>query len=411
MTALANVAITGAASLAGLLIARALGPTGRGQYAAVAAWFSIATLVGELGQPAALCYYVASDRLRGRDYVATARLLMLTTGTVAVVVGWFLAPVLSRGANVVTDAYRVTFVTCLFAFIGSSYVFALQARRIAPWNLARAIQPASYVSLVAMVAVVSHLSLMRVVVCLAASVMIQAAASYWLCRQMDLHAGVFDVRLTRPLVRYGASQLAANAPTTVNSRLDQVVLAGTTSYQNLGIYAVAVSVSSLALPVVSAIGYVLFPRIAARGIAASHALERRALRASLILAACIMAILAVLSPWLLPVFFGHAFSRAAALVWVLAPGGVFLASSQVAGDLLRGRGQPLMIAIAQGVGAVLTVSLLLLLLPVLGVQGAAVASSTAYLATFLVLVLALRRPSARRRTDSTVPGGAELEAM
>lgn len=414
ITALVNTASTAAAAIAGLVIARSLGPDGRGQYAAVVAWFGIALIAGELGQPAALCYFVASDRSRGRDYVATSRRLMLTTGVVAAAVGWCLAPLLAHGSGSVTDAYRVMFLTCVVSFVGASYVFALQARQISSWNMVRATQPAIYLIVVVAVAVFGRLTLMAAVLSLVISVVIQTLASYWLCRRVHLHAGAFDRQLTKPLLGYGISQVAANAPTTVNSRLDQVLLAGTTSYANLGLYAVAVSVTSLGLPVVSAIGSVLFPRIAG-GATSTRALERTALRASLTIAAAILAVLALLSPWLVPVMFGKDYAGAVRLIWILAIGGVFLAASQVAGDLLRGRGQPLMVALAQGVGAVITVGLLLSLLPVLGIEGAAIASSAAYFATFLVLVLALRRrprqptTTARPEPEQIIPGGTELE--
>lgn len=405
VTALVNTASTAAAAVAGLLIARALGPGGRGQYAAVVAWFGIAIVAGELGQPAALCYFVASNRLRGRDYVATSRGLMLTTGVAVAAVGWSIAPLLAHQVNPVTNAYRVMFVTCIVSFVGSSYLFALQARKILWWNFLRATQPAVYLVLVLVVSFFARLTLMVAVACLVISVVVQTSTGYLLCRRVQLAAGGFDRKLARPLLSYGISQVAANAPTTVNSRLDQVILAGTTSYANLGLYAVAVSMTSLALPVVSAIGSVLFPRIASGGSVSTRALERTALRASLTIAGVIVAVLAVLSHWLLPVLFGHPYSAAVPLVWTLAAGGVFLASSQVAGDLLRGRGQPLMVALSQGVGAVVTVGLLLALLPVLGLQGAAIASSVAYFVTFAVLVLALRR---RPRAAEGAGGGGDL---
>lgn len=409
VTALVNTASTAASAGAGLIIARVVGPQGRGEYAAVVAWFGIALIAGELGQPAALCYYVSMDRLRSRDYVTTSRRLMLTTGVVAAVVGWCIAPLLAHGSRSVSDAYRVMFVTCIVSFVGSSYLFALQARQLSWWNLLRATQPSVYLLLVILVATVGRMTLMAAVVCLVASVVVQTIAGYWLCRRVKLSGGDYDQKLARPLLGYGVSQMVANAPTTVNSRLDQVLLAGTTSYANLGLYAVAVSLTSLALPVVSAIGSVLFPRIAAGGTASTQALERTALRASVVIGGAIVGALALSSPWVLPALFGHAYSASVPLVWTLAAGGVFLGASRVAGDLLRGRGQPLMVALGQGVGAVLTVALLLTLLPVWGLQGAAIASSAAYLVTFVVLVLALRRPR-RRELAQNVSGGTKMKA-
>ena len=82
-----NLATTLAAGLGGIVLARALGPTMRGEYAAITAWFGVTCIVGDLGQPAALCFYVARDPSRAREYVATSRTMMLTTGTLAVIVG------------------------------------------------------------------------------------------------------------------------------------------------------------------------------------------------------------------------------------------------------------------------------------------------------------------------------------
>jgi hypothetical protein len=64
----------------------------------------------------------------------------------------------------------------------------------------------------------------------------------------------------------------------------------------------------------------------------------------------------------------------------------------VAGDLLRGRKQPLTVAWAQGMAAVFTVVLLFALLPAAGVFAAAIASTVAYGVSLALLLRALWRP-------------------
>src|SRR5580700_7250557 len=92
-----NIGSALAAGLGGIIMARAVGPTVRGEYAAVTSWFGLALIVGGVGQPAALCFYVARDPLRARDYVATSRAMMLVTGTIALAAGFLLAPLLAHG--------------------------------------------------------------------------------------------------------------------------------------------------------------------------------------------------------------------------------------------------------------------------------------------------------------------------
>ena len=143
-----NVAATIAAGLGGVIVARTLGPTGRGEYAAITAWFGIALMVGGMGQPAALCFFVSRDPLRARQYVATSRAMMLVTGTIALAAGELLAPVLSRGNANVTAGYRIAFGASIVAFVGASFTFSLQARDMHRWNVVRVSQPV--LSMVAM---------------------------------------------------------------------------------------------------------------------------------------------------------------------------------------------------------------------------------------------------------------------
>src|SRR4030081_2011896 len=74
-----NVASNMAAALGGVILARAVGPTVRGEYAAVTSWFGVVLMVGGMGQPAALCFHVARDPGNARGYVATSRVMMLAT--------------------------------------------------------------------------------------------------------------------------------------------------------------------------------------------------------------------------------------------------------------------------------------------------------------------------------------------
>ena len=90
------MASVAAAGIGGVILARVLGPTVRGEYAAVTSWFGISLTVGGMGQPAALCYYVAHNPGQAPRYVATSRAMMLVTGCAALIGGVLLAPVLAR---------------------------------------------------------------------------------------------------------------------------------------------------------------------------------------------------------------------------------------------------------------------------------------------------------------------------
>ena len=398
-----NVAATIAAGLGGVIVARTLGPTGRGEYAAITAWFGIALMVGGMGQPAALCFFVSRDPLRARQYVATSRAMMLVTGTIALAAGELLAPVLSRGNANVTAGYRIAFGASIVAFVGASFTFSLQARDMHRWNVVRVSQPV--LSMVAMGALWSLrlLTLRSALIVLAVTMVVQFGWAYRCCRLTGLAPGRLDSRLVRPLAAYGVAQIAALTPAALNAQLDQLVLSQTVPPADLGRYAIAVSLTLLPIPLVSAIGNVAFPRLAARRVVseATHRLQVLAVLASAGLAAGMLIPLAAVAYWLIPLVFGADYRGAVPLLWILTPGAVFLACGQVVGDLLRGRNHPAIVAWAQGLAAIFTVALLIALLPVVGVAGAAIASTVSYGVALAAMLRSLWRlprgvPSAPR---------------
>ena len=367
-TACFNVAAAAAAALGGIVAARALGPTVRGEYAAVTAWFGLLLVVGGAGQPAAVCFHVARDPGCARGYVATSRAMMLVTGGIAVAAGFVVAPVLARGHPALADAYRIAFAGSVLAFIGASYTFSLQATSTARWNLVRVSQPVLALTGILLLWRLHLLTLNTALGVLIVTMAIQLGYAYYWCRRSELVPGHARVDLVGPLVRYGLAQIAALTPATINGYLDQLVLSQLVPSADLGRYAVAVSITMVPVPLVSAIGYVAFPRLAARkgDSADSRRLQRGAVVISACAATAILLPVAAIAVWLIPEVYGPAYRGAVPLLWILTPGGIFLACGQVVGDLLRGLGQPRLVAIAQGLAAVFTVILLVVLLPSTG---------------------------------------------
>ena len=405
-TACFNVASAGTAALGGVILARAFGPTVRGEYAAVTSWLGVLLIVGEVGQAAAVCFYVARDPHRAHSYVATARTMLLLTGGAALACGLVAARFLAHGNPGLASAYRLTFVGSVIGFVGASYTFSLQARSIRRWNLVRLSQPVLGLAGIAALCWLRRLTLHTAIVTVIVTTAIQLCYAYYWCRRTRLAPGRFHRELAGPLIRYGVTQLTAVAPATVNMYLDQLVLSQVVPPADLGRYAIAVSITLLPVPLVSAIGNVAFPRLAAQRVvsARSHRMQRAAILAGAGMASAILLPFAAIAPWLVPLVFGPGYGAVVPLLWLLTPGGVFLACGQVAGDLLRGLGRPGLVAAAQGLAVVFTVILLIALLPVAGVAAAAIASTVAYGVALAAMTRVLWLPQPVRHEPPHGPG-------
>jgi O-antigen/teichoic acid export membrane protein len=388
-----NGITTLAAGLGGIILARYLGPAGRGEYAAVTVWFAFACIIGDLGQPGALCFYVAREPELARAYVATSRAMVMTAGGIMAAGGVLIAPVLSRETPGATAAYRIAFGATVIAVVAASYIYALQARDLHQWNVVRASQPTLSLAAICVLWRLRLLSLDTAAYVLVSSVVFQLALAYRGCRRTSLAPGRAQRRLIRPLFAYGIAQIAGSTPGMVNVQLDQLVLSQSVRAEDLGRYAIAVSLTMLPIPFVSAIGNVAFPKLAAQQSVTSepHKLQWIALATSVALALAVVIPLASVAYWLIPLVFGPTYISAVPLLWILSPGAVFLAAGQVASDLLRGKKRPMVIGRAHGIAAIFTIVFLATLLPFIGVYAAAIASTTSYAVAFVVLAMALRR--------------------
>jgi len=136
---------------------------------------------------------------------------------------------------------------------------------------------------------------------------------------------------------------------------------------------------------------VLFPRVAGeRGKVAERSI-RRALRANLLVSSTGALLLALGSPFLLPLLFGVEFSDAVLPAIILLVAIVILGFNYVLSDGLRGMGHPGSTSIAEFTGTVVTIAGLVVLLPRFGIYGAALTSVLSYLSVAAILYVAFHR--------------------
>ncbi|WP_190216703.1 lipopolysaccharide biosynthesis protein [Streptomyces griseosporeus] len=205
-------------------------------------------------------------------------------------------------------------------------------------------------------------------------------------------------RVSRPLAAevlgYGARGQLGNFLMLVNLRLDFLIVGALSGPAVLGVYAVASKFAELMrLPAV-ALHYVLCPRFARATAQAAGAEMRRFLPRAAALTAALVPPLAGASVLALPVLYGRAFDSAVVPACILLAGLAVEGAAAVSTAFLFGVRRPGLISWGMGAGVVVTVVLDVVLIPRYGATGAAVASSTAYLATTGVLVAIARAVAA-----------------
>jgi O-antigen/teichoic acid export membrane protein len=197
-------------------------------------------------------------------------------------------------------------------------------------------------------------------------------------------------RVLRAQVGFGVQGQMGNVLQLLNYRFDKYVVLPFVGWSGVGIYAVAVGVTESIWFIANAVAVVLLPRLTSAQSDEAALFTPVVCRNTLLLSLLAAAGLGVLSPLLLPLFFGADFSPSVTAVWWLLPGTVALSGTKILSSYIFSRGKPLINTYITVASLAVTLALDFALIPFFGVPGAAAASSVAY-ATSLVLSLAVYR--------------------
>jgi O-antigen/teichoic acid export membrane protein len=382
--------------------ARALGPGGRGDLAAIVTPLAFVAWVGDFG----LFTYAAREAARRRP-------LNVLTGTVGgacaligAALGLVLLPVayvLARGRDVVLLWLLVGFAALpLTMFAGYLTSVARGTDRWREWIRTRAF--AAFGSAIGLV-VLYALGRLTVMTAAATVVGTGLASAVFL---LPVLRGTGRPRVERGLLRegvpYGLRAWLTGLAGLTNQRVDQLVMVPLVSNRELGLYAVAVTVASATTAFSGAVTIPLMPRVAAEGPGAVP----RVLRVSLLVVALASAALAAVA-WPVVVYaLGRDFARSVPMVWVLLVAGLPLSGVSVLTQAFLGAGSPSIPGRAEVLALVVTVPGLLLFVRDHGGVAAALVSLAAYGLAFAYLARHACRDFGTTPRELLVPRGEDV---
>lgn len=368
--------------MTGVLLARQLAPEGRGELAAVILWPSVLAALGSLGLPEGTTYYASRGQSRLGLILGTSLVLALAQSAVLIGIGLGLLPLVLGGY----DGEVVAIALLVLAFIPLnlvtlSFMSALNGmQRYASFQSLRATYIAVNAVGLSLLAATGELTVRSAAaVFLGANVVTAIAAAVVAIVAFGSSFG-FSAPLARELLGFGCRSHLGSVSSLFNERLDQLVISIVLGPVKLGLYVVAVTIASLSNLVGGSIATVALPAVA-RLESSRERLEaaKRFIRLTFLLAAALSIPVLVFAPELIGLFFGPSFEAAASAARLLLVAATVFSTNRVLGAVLQGLGRPLAVGLGELAGVAVTVVGLAVLLPTLGLAGAAVASIVAYL--------------------------------
>jgi O-antigen/teichoic acid export membrane protein len=397
---LATQIVLGAAvTIQGALVARWLGPVGKGQLALVFLVLAVSQLLLNPGLEASYVYFTGSRRAEVPELTRLAVGVCLAVWPLGLgAVSLLLATgILGRAlpgvpADLVLLAAGLVPLTMLVGLLGS----VLRGQQhFHVLNRILIIDALLSVALGVTLLIPLHAGLAGIIV---ANAFGDGVAAVLVARVLRRDGARFRPRFPRDfraLLSYGMRAQGGNAVQFLNYRLDQFLLNLLATTAAVGTYSVSVALSELVWLIPNAASNILFARASNEPSAVMDRLTPRVARwtAALSLAGC--AVLALGGRAVIRLVFSRAFDGAyTPLLWLLPGTLVFAVGTVIAHDT-AGRGHPGYNSASAAVGLALTIPLAVIFIHRWGADGAAIASTISYTVTTVVILFAFRR--VRRR--------------
>ena len=388
ITTNAFLAIIGIVS--GLIIARLLGPEGRGELTAIQAWPVFLSLLSVIGLHDAIAYYSARFPDAASNWLSVGIAIALGVSLILVVLGYYIMPMLlqSQSPEIIQSARFYLWYLPLNVVTGLP-AFALRGRNdLISWNLYRSLPPIIWTGVV-FVSFALHFSspvlIARYYLITFALIMLLAVPVFiWLRLPRVFNP---SITMVSPMVRYGLPSVLSSMPSMLNLRLDQLILAAMVNPQVLGLYVVGVSWGGAGGFIVNGLTAAILPRVAGTSDSETQKyLLAQATRIGFMLSLLVALLTVLAAPIAIPLLFGREFVDAIPAGIILAFAAGVLSFNQLLSTGVMGLGQPKFVLIAESAGLIATALFLWLLLVRYQLIGAAWASLLSYSVTCLVLL-------------------------
>ena len=374
-----------------LLLARALEPAGRGAVAFVMMAGLVLAGISRFGVDEATIVFAARMRRERARLLTNLMLFTCATSTVlaglTVLVLWLLPGVRPAGVDGV-ELLALWFGSVGLAITGAAIAYLLGCTCFFAQALVSAAAPVLLAVLFAAEMGVGTLTIRSGCVLWAAAQLVGCAIGLVASARV---AGVGrpTLSLFRRSLRFGLPAWIGSFATFLNARVDQVIMGLIAAESALGIYAVSVNASEVALYLPGVVGLVIVPIIARSPAVDRIATTLRVFRVLVLFTVATIAVGYACTP-LLPMIFGSAYEPSITPYLWLLPGGIGYTALVVFSASLLASSAPGRSSLGPLASLIVGITLDFVLIPEHGATGAAIAASAAFLAGGIVAALAYR---------------------
>lgn len=376
----------------GIIIARYLLPEGRGEIAVYMVTFNMMFSLLSLGVRQSSSYYLAKENISLPE-VTAVHLLVLIVLTLLGSIMLIIAFLLQGYADDHLTVGAILILLPLRLYINHTNSIAFSRRWINKVNASQLFLVSMDLFGVILFIVMMDKGVQYYFVALVLSSLVTSSYVFWWATRLDDYMPIFSniVFNTKKIIGKGITYALPLFIFGLNYSLDVLLLQFYVSVDQVGVYTLGVSLSTLLWHVPAVFGPIIFSYgISTEDSSAfSDRLWKNTWRLMLYLLPLLMLLTLVL-PYLIPFVYGGAFTDAYTVFMLLLPGTYAMIAFKMLNSGLASQGDPSAGLYIFSGGAILNVVLNIILIPELGINGAALASMISYTSSTTAFVLKYR---------------------
>jgi len=393
-------------------IARALGPEGKGAYSLIILVPTLLATLGNLGIGIANTYFGGSGKYDWAKLASNSLIAALGLGVLVAIA--FMAYFYVFHPSFLRDIESQTILMATLALPFSLLIIyfgniLLGENRIREFNLINLTRYGALFILIILFLFAAKAGIFGTILAWAIAALLAAILSILLVRRTTNISWSFHPRLFEDSVKFGVKGYLGNVIQFLNYRLDMLLVAFFMSVTFVGYYSISVVMAEALWYFPGAVGTVIFARTPGLSAEEANISTPRICRNTFFVTIIAALILFAVGKYIIMLFFGSAFLPALKPLWILLPGVIALSIPKVLANEIAGRGKPIVGTIAAGVSLAVNIPLNLLLIPRMGISGAALASTISYTVTSIVVLIAFVRISKNSLFDTIVIKPRDLE--
>jgi O-antigen/teichoic acid export membrane protein len=359
----------------GILSARALQPSGRGELAAIILWNVLFANAFTFGIPSALTFQLKKRIDLRSEFAGSALLLSSITSALAILIAWLGLPhwIPQYSATVIFFSRLFLFNVPIFAatLVGRA---ALESDGdFTPSNLSLLLTPLLTLVGLAGLGLTHHFTPVNA----AWAYVLGGVPSCLLILKRLFERFHPSLHLfpqsTSLLMLYGIRSYGIDLCGTMSFYVDQVLVVHLLQSGTMGAYVVALSLSRMLNAFHASVIMILFPKMVSKSRETIHSLTGRAVRITTFMTGAAGLVVALFGPQVVTLLYGSAYRGATGIVRILILEVILSGIVQVLSQAFMALGRPGTVTLFQVSGLLLTVPILIVLVPRYGIHGAALA--------------------------------------